>query len=269
MNHGYYHVSWGGKLSLAAAQARQLRDLALVSAGGLRLWHASHLQDVAHTRRVLDEAGRRGVRVLLEDVHPSERPHFAGHTALLAFSVADDANKKSPQELLALCDCTGPRYISIGAGTNRDEAWTYGRSESIGLQVYPFPGERLADYWPVMVRARELADGHVQQLVANLQVHGNGSATRPTAGQVRALGWMAAAAGADAVLWYAQQDSDGSRVTDTLHRAVVRVAAEHRDLAGRATVSQVGDVLTAAWAGGPVVRLNLARSQVLSVGRSR
>lgn len=207
--HGLYHVSWA--VAAADRQSRQLADLEIVAGLGMALMHASHLQDEAHTRRFLGRAAALGVGVLLEDVHPSERHLFAGHSALAGYSVADDANTLTPERLRDKCDpaaaCGVSRYISIGASAAQDNAWCYGHSESIGLQVYPYPDEPLSAYWPIMLRARELATRHGQQLVANLQLHTDNGRGWPTPGQVRALGLMAAAAGVDAVLWYALLDT--------------------------------------------------------------
>lgn len=228
--HGLYHVSWA--VAAAERQERQLADLETVARLGMVLMHASHLQDEAHTRRFLDRAAELGVGLLLEDVHPSERQLFAGHPALAAYSVADDANTLTPERLRAKCDpaaaCGVPRYLSIGASLANDNAWCYGHSESIGVQLYPYPDEPLSAYWPILTRARELATANRQQLVANLQLHTDNGRGWPTPVQVRALGLMAAAAGVDAVLWYALLDTPaGAQVPpDELLAAAAESARE-------------------------------------------
>lgn len=118
----------------------------------------------------------------------------------------------------------------------------------------------------MLQRARVLADQHGQRLFANLQAH-NG--VRPD--QVRALAFLAAAAGVDAALWYTQLDPEG-RITPAVWAAVQAVTLELRRLtagASRATLSRQGDALRATWPGGGAVELHLTRSVVLSVTVNR
>ncbi len=268
--YGVYHVAWDNPGSTAEKIAAQMRDLRTVAGAGLTLFHTSHLQDVAATKRLLNTARTLGVLVLLEDVHPSEQATVAGHPALLALSVADDANTKTPAELARLTQAPGVRYISIGV-TDDGAAWTYGQSEALGLQTYPFPFEPLSYYWPKLVQARALADGEGQRLLANLQAHHNwhkdkaGQYVYPTAEQIRALAWLSAAAGVDGVLWFAQVWA-GGRMPPAVWQAVRDVTLEVRRVGGgRAAVKLDGDTLTAVWPGGGRVVIDLAGNRVLSV----
>lgn len=265
---GYYHVSWGAAGDKPAQRRQQLTDLRTLARAGFRLMHASHLGDLAFTRRLLDEAAKLGMRLLLEDVDPYDRPSLLGHPALLGLSVADDANTKAPERLRELCGVDAPRYLSLGA-TPDGAAWCYGLTEFVGFQVYPYPWETLGDWWPALAQARTLADAHGQTFLANLQAHVNGHPKAPTASQTRALGWLAAAAGADGVLWYAQQEPGprpgvpGPRVSTTLWSASRQVSGELRRVTGRPQdLTRTGDRLTATWPQAQVT-LDLARSQVV------
>lgn len=259
IEHGYYHVSWAK--GHPDPQARQLADLLFAAGQGMSVMHLSHLQSADHTTRLLDTAGEHGMRLWLEDVHPSERDLFAAHPALAGYSVADDANTLTPERLRTL---TAPeasrgaaRYISIGASVARDNAWCYGLTETIGVQLYAFPTENLLAYWPILLRARALATQHGQRLYANLQIHANGSRQWPTPGQVRAQALMAAAAGVDGILHYALLDTPEGfqRPPNSVLAAVEAAAAEVR---GPLPARVVGNLLHA----GPHV-VDLGTSEVV------
>jgi len=272
MLHGAYHVAWENPGTTAEKIAAQMRDLRTVAGAGMNLFHTSHLEDIAATRRLLNTARTLGVLVILEDVNPSERAAFLGHPALLALNVADDANRlQTPQTLAAETQVPGARYMSIGV-TDDGAEWTYGHSEVIGLQTYPYPYEQLAYYWPKLIQARELADKHGQRLYANLQAHHNnhrdketGELAYPKAEQIRALAWLSAAAGVDGVLWFAQVWK-GGRMPPAVWQAVRAVTLEMRRVTvGRPAVTLDGERLTAVWPGGGRVVIDLTENRVLSV----
>lgn len=276
MRHGIYHYSHALTGTLAERLAEQRADVTAASNLGLDCVYMSHLQDIPGTRRLLDHLRSRGMTAWLEDVHPTERAALASHPALQGLAVADDANdlgKHGTREAMyALCapaEAHGQRrYISIRATEQEPNGWTYGHTEAIGLQVYPLPTEKLLWYWPIMTTARTQADQHGQALWVNAQLHRNADPRNrlPTADEVRAQGWTAAAAGADGLLWYTMLDQLG-RATPELLRAVRDVTAELKaGVSGRPLeVALDRHILRARWAGGTRVEIDLQANRVLSL----
>lgn len=293
--HGLYHVVWA--VDALKRRRAQLDAVLITAAKNLDTLYTAYLwlppaergqrpalDDLDWTLHVLNEAQRRGVKVIFEDTPPEVRHRLAAHPALLAFGLADDANTKDPDKLRALCHPTqapgARRYISIGATPQQPNAHCYGLSELIGVQVYPFqfassdpatqPAESIIHYWPILTAARATADLHGQRLIANLQIHRNYSQRHPTPEQVRVLAWAAMAAGVDGILWYALLDNDPSGpmwAPTELTSAVRDVTAEIRaGTSGRPTHCTLdGHILTAEWPGGTRVQLDLQANRVLGL----
>jgi hypothetical protein len=268
--HGFYDVSWGASGSQAQKIARQKASLTSAANLGANLMHLSHLQDLKATGLLLDVAAAHGVSVILEDILPADIRALSTKPALLAHSVADDANVKPLATVQAACtasDCL-PRYLSHGPSLKDSHPELYGVSEIVGVQSYPYPTEQLLSSYLVWSAARQNADQAGVRVFGNAQLHSVGDG-KPTAEQVRAQVWTAAVCGLDGLLAYTLLD-DAGPADPLLVKAFTAACAEVGALcSGRPQVNLAPNKLslTASWPGGVRLALNLDKGRVTSLSR--
>ncbi|ULH17329.1 hypothetical protein MF271_19255 (plasmid) [Deinococcus sp. KNUC1210] len=258
---GLYQVAWAAPGAPAQQLARQRADLLTTANAGLSLFHTSHLGNLSMTRTLLDLAQARGVAVILEDVSVADMRTLGTHPALLAHSVADDANAKPLASVQALCSAQMlvPRYLSHGPSLRESHAELYGLAEIVGVQSYVFPAEQLLASYLVWTQARQNADAAGVRVFANSQLHSIGG-ERPTTEQIRAQVWVAAATGLDGLLGYTLLDGAGTLKPDLL-TAFSAACAEVRWLASGRSANVLSDdrlTLTARWPAGVSVQLDLS-----------
>ncbi|GGR16995.1 hypothetical protein [Deinococcus ruber] len=269
--YGFYGVSWGFPGTPAQQIARQRLDLTAAADAGCSLAHLSHLGNVKATRQLLDLAWSRGMSVILEDLGPDDVRTLASHPALLAHSVADDANARPLASVQAMCsaETLTPRYLSHGPTLDDSQAELYPLAEIIGVQSYVYPNEQLLASYRVWTQARSNADAAEVRVFGNSQLRSIGWGA-PTAEQIRAQVWVAAATGLDGLLGYAQLDKNGTIGTGQ-SKAFTQACAEVNALtSGRAQVALSPDslTLTANWRAGVSVQVDLSeKAHVLNIKR--
>ncbi|GAA4015801.1 hypothetical protein GCM10022631_30070 [Deinococcus rubellus] len=265
MRYGFYSCEPWTPATRAQVAANQLTDLARAAAAGATLLHFAHLQDVGHTRHLLNMARIWGIGIILEDLVEPDLSALISHPALLMLNVQDDANTQ-PLDVVtrkAAASQVLPRYLSMGPTEQNPRAEYYGLTEALGLQSYVFPGWLMGSYL-VWSAARVQADKAHTYLIGNSQLH-NAWKRAPTPVEVRAQTWVAAATGCDALLGYALRSSSGE-ITPDIFAAYVSACREVQNLPGRATCSVTGTQLTAQWPGLRVVIELSDKACVVSCG---
>ncbi|GAA4015744.1 hypothetical protein GCM10022631_29970 [Deinococcus rubellus] len=268
MKYGFYHNANHAPGSIAAQKAAQRTALIRAAGFGCNLMFLSHLGDAGFSKTLLSLAATRGMTLTLEDVVGSDLtvlqtlPNFI-------HAVCDDANRQPLGSVQAMAGGSrvARRYISIGPGIKTPCVEYFSCTEDVGVQSYPFPTESLWASWLVWSAARVNADKAGVQAIGNSQLHAlDEGQPRPTPEQIRAQTWVAAAAGLDGLLGYSLLDAGGP-LPVALEMAFVSACQEVSGLtAGRPLkASVVGNLLTASWAGGVSVTVDLEKCTVVKL----
>ena len=217
---------------------------------GFNTLHSNPRLGEEEFRDLLQRAHHQGIHVIGEDLPFLENlEKYAHHSALLGWSISDDAgDHATPEEIAVHHHALRKRfpehltYLSISGWSKKlaENAWP---ADLIGVQCYPVdypfgnatPGmpNPLYEAYHIFHQAAREAFWHGKPTIANVQAFdwGTGRSVTgkqgPTPLEVRNMAWQAVAAGVKGVLFYSYDTGDtGVRHDPALWESCAQFARE-------------------------------------------